>query len=80
LWPRLMPVRLLGMTVLNGLGIALARMFLGAHPLACLITAALWCAVWIFALGLVGKNDWSALAVMPLKEIEEDLPHEDLVS
>jgi O-antigen/teichoic acid export membrane protein len=79
-WPRLKPLRLLGMTVLNGLGIALARTFLGAHPLVCLVAAALWCVVWIFALGLVGKDDWSALAVMPLKEIEEDLPHEDLVS
>lgn len=79
-WPRLMPMRLLGMTVLNGLGISLARAFLGSHALVCLVSAALWCVVWIFALGLVGKDDWSALAVMPLKEIEEDLPHEDLVS
>jgi O-antigen/teichoic acid export membrane protein len=79
-WPRLKPARLLGMTILNGLGISLARAFLGSHALVCLVAAALWCVVWIFALGLVGRDDWSALAVMPLKEIEEDLPHEDLVS
>ena len=79
-WPRVMLPRLLVLVGLNAAGILLARALLGSHPLFCLLAAAAWCTVWIVVLRLVHWDDWSALALMPIKEIEEDLPHEDLVS